>query len=41
LSADVSEKNNLAEKRADVAREMGKRLDRWLGEVGAKIPERK
>jgi arylsulfatase A len=41
LSADVSEKNNLAEKRADVAGEMGKRLDAWLREVGAKIPGRR
>ena len=41
LAADVSEKENLVERRAEVAREMGKRLDDWLREVGGKIPARK
>jgi arylsulfatase A-like enzyme len=41
LKGDLSEKNNLVGERAEVAREMGRRLDEWLREVGATIPRRR
>jgi arylsulfatase A-like enzyme len=38
LAEDIGEQNDLAAKNPEKAKEMRARLDRWLAEVGAKIP---